>query len=690
MTAPDAHHSARGRPVSEAARLKRRSLLFKGATGLALAGVAGELGFRLWESQSHPLTTLRDSVGASVHMQIVAHPDDCLYFINPRVAQYISQGFGLVTVVLTAGESNGFNGHGDEKGSVPDFPAYVASRNVGLRRAYAYMATGDAAHPWDREVIELHSGQNVELCTLRDNPGVQLVFCSLWTNIGRLVEDRVRLIELWEGRQERMQVLPPADSRLQHGPTVTRTMMTDTLLELLDHYRPISVNTLDVDPDRSPVEVGAAQPGFSDHIDHTATALFAWGALSKWSGETKAQTWRGYYNRHWSSNLAGFDREVKGDALDLYAWRDRKDCGHSVGCGDRVVKEDGVGYSYGPSTHPRYSNNIVVLADSSGADCYVVHGNRLRCTSKNGEAEADSPELLPALATAGDRVFGIELGLRYERERQQRNVVEFDTVTGQWRDLGNPAPNGDPARQIGVPSVASSGDEILLAARHHDGGLVTRRFNGIEWLPWQAVPSSYLHQSPTVAVDHDGEFHVFAHHYHGVKRLIDPGGSSPRWENLHLPHPTEVDPYTPSSPFAVSFGPEGETVLVSRVPDGSDLALHRETDQGWTVYLLANEGGILPPSVASAPDGQLAVLTDSTDGRPVSTIVDLEALEDEELVRLRPHGEQILAGMPYVRWSEGTFTATALAADGEIYTISSDTERSQFPDTWQRVGGEPG
>ncbi|WP_243087716.1 PIG-L family deacetylase [Streptomyces sp. 891-h] len=56
-----------------------------------------------WAGAGRPVRT------AESVLQIVAHPDDDLYFVNPETAQSLRSGRPLTTVYLTSGESDGVN-----------------------------------------------------------------------------------------------------------------------------------------------------------------------------------------------------------------------------------------------------------------------------------------------------------------------------------------------------------------------------------------------------------------------------------------------------------------------------------------------------------------------------------------------------------------------------------------------------
>ncbi|MFJ7157370.1 PIG-L family deacetylase [Streptomyces sp. NPDC101118] len=57
--------------------------------------------------------------GTGTVLQVVAHPDDDLYFMNPDIERSIGAGHALTTVFLTAGESDGINGQAGETGRPP-------------------------------------------------------------------------------------------------------------------------------------------------------------------------------------------------------------------------------------------------------------------------------------------------------------------------------------------------------------------------------------------------------------------------------------------------------------------------------------------------------------------------------------------------------------------------------------------
>lgn len=86
-----------------------------------------------------PEAAVRPSVTEGSALQVVAHPDDDLFFMNPDVSRSIAAGIEVTTVYLTSGEADGRNeahGSGLEDTAVPaDRAAYAEARQNGIRGA---------------------------------------------------------------------------------------------------------------------------------------------------------------------------------------------------------------------------------------------------------------------------------------------------------------------------------------------------------------------------------------------------------------------------------------------------------------------------------------------------------------------------------------------------------------------------
>jgi len=675
--------------------LRRRDLLVGGLAGLAVTAAAAESVWSLREAAAGGDFPAPSTAGP-VHMNIVAHPDDCLYFVNPRVARVLRDGAGICTVVLTAGEADGRNTW--DEAAPADFPGYTAARDNGLRRAYALMALGDPDAPWDRYLAALDSGQDVELCVLRDKPEVHVVFCSLWTNLGRITGDFTRLLALWEGRLDAAAVLPPADSPLtahfgSAAATVDRATVQATLLELLERYRPVVVNTLDPDPD--PVvgeKFGAEQSGYSDHIDHTAAALFAWEAVAAWGGALAVESWRGYYNRRWPGNLGPSDLEAKGDAIDTYAWADGvdgADCASPSGCGDRLISGPGAGTTYGHATHPRYTAALTAAEIDGLIRPVAVRGMRIQALGEDGWEDLGGPDALPSLVRAGTKLYATSTHLPYDPAAHERDVHCLDLGTGQWQSLGNPAGPGPAARTVGQVAAADDGRTALVCVRHPAGGLAARtRPEGGRWGEWTRLAGPAVHEAPA-ALGADGAFTIVAATPDNVAAWEGDGAT---WSShmLDLPGPGGRI-FVPASAVTAAQAPDGRIVIGSRAAGTSDVVLHFGRGEEWTAVLVPLEGGVLAPALAIGPDGVLAVACDDGTGAPAVLVLDLADLgggagEFALLSRPWSRGDVTVVKRPAAAFgSDGALRLWAVAADGEVWTAAAEPGEEP-PTAWEPAG----
>ncbi|MFG3338484.1 PIG-L family deacetylase [Glycomyces sp. NPDC048151] len=668
--------------------LRRRDLLVGGVAGLAVTAAAAESAWSLREAASADRIPepVRDG---PIHMQIVAHPDDCLYFINPRVARVLDDGAGLCTVVLTAGEADGRNAW--EADAPADFAGYAAARDNGLRRAYAHLALGDPDAPWDCHLAALASGQDVELCVLRDKPQVHLIFCSLWTNLGRITGEFTRLLALWEGRLDDALVLPPTGSPLAAESTVDRATVQATLVELLERYRPAAVNTLDPDPDPITGErLGAEQRGYSDHIDHTAAALFAWEAVRAWGGARTVESWRGYYNRRWPGNLGGTDLDRKGRALDVYSWNDGADCGHPVGCGDRLIAGPGAGTTYGHATHPRYTAAVGAAEVDGLIRPVTVRDNTVKVLGDDGWEDLGGPDTLPSLDLAGTKVYAISAEHTHDPATHVRDVHCYDLASGQWQLLGNPAGHGPGSRVVGQVAAADDGHTSLACVRHPDGGLAVRvRSEGGAWAAWTRLDGPAVHDAPA-ALAADGTFHIIAATPDNVA-VWEGDGTEWATRMLDLPGPDDGLPFVPASAVTAVQAPDGRIVLASRVAGCSDVALHFGRGEAWTGVRVPLEGGVLAPALALGPEGALAVACDDGTGAPAVLVLELADLESAGpggfglLSRPWTRGDVTVVKRPAAAFgSDGALRLWAVGDDGELWTAEMEPG-GEPPAGWERA-----
>ncbi|GGP91488.1 hypothetical protein GCM10010249_06890 [Streptomyces roseolilacinus] len=542
-------------------------------------------------------------------MQIMAHPDDDLYFMNPDCQRMVDAGVPLVCVYVTAGEHTGKNhvpGRTDE--TVADKAAYSSARHQGLRQAYAQMIGLDRFTPWQKGVATLRGDRQAEIDTLtHGNRRVELVFLNLPMHAPRRW---MAIPSLWEDRALGLRTVVATDSPVRRASDYDYDGLIDVLVGLMERYRPTVVHTLDPDPDiqhsdEATRRKDSEQPGYSDHGDHTAVASFSWAAMVRWVAEATADggaipgfvttSFRGYYNRHWPKNLPEPVLREKAAHLVPYGGDPSWQCGNDAGCGDYMVggsrpltnKKGWV-----RATHHRYPGPGPVV--TTGPDGRLsVHGVLGLRAVRWRETEAGSGQwgepddlgggpLAPGLGGATlldgrQLLFGLRfaaLGGHGGANKREIAVLEQRSPGGPflaWSGLGNPERDDDRGRRIGVPvAVTATDGRVHLFVRNADKGVSSRvREADGTWGPWRDLGGGEVQDGLSAAVDGRGRVHLFAagrervHHWAqgapGEPVAFRPGGALP----------------APGGPVGVAAAPDGGLALYYRRPAAPELVAVR-------------------------------------------------------------------------------------------------------------------
>ncbi|MGW8351047.1 PIG-L family deacetylase [Streptomyces wedmorensis] len=344
---------------------------------------------------------VRAPQAATSVMQIVAHPDDDLFFMNPDVSQSLRSGSPLTSVYLTAGESDGVNARpGDAAGAEPDKAGYAEARQNGIRAAYAEMATGSRTGTWDRTSIPTAGGAAAEMDTLRTKPQIKLVWLQL-REAGSISGDRPQSLNgLWHDRIHALDSQRATGTPVAADFTYTKDQVVATLTGLLDRFRPTFVRMQDPTPGTwretkhgaetnhqagteagagSATKAGAGSGSGSgtnhgsetnhqvateagagsatkagsgagagavklrDHQDHLYGARFVQAALARYADmpghpHVGVQNYLGYPTSTLPHTLDPETAGAKLRTLKTYAWTDGvNDCGTVAGCGDLKV-----------------------------------------------------------------------------------------------------------------------------------------------------------------------------------------------------------------------------------------------------------------------------------------------------------------------------------------------------------------
>ncbi|MFE4259959.1 PIG-L family deacetylase [Streptomyces sp. NPDC056883] len=489
-------------------------------------------------------------------LQIVAHPDDDLYFMNPDLRYSIAAGHPVTSVYLTSGEADGINaGEAQVAATPPDKPAYAEARQNGIRAAYAKMATGDRDSPWRRTVVPTAGGGHAEVDVLTAKPQVNLVWLQL-REAGNVWADRPDSLHgLWDGKVPRLESMLASGSPVKQQFTYTKDQVVRTLVGFLKQYGPTTVRSQDPTPGRFP-----DSKHYTDHQDHFYGARFVQVALGAYAKEVKdrphfsVQNYLGYFNGSLPSALDPDEAKSKLDILDTYAWTDRTNhCGSAAGCGDLKVADHPAGNRWTSSiNYARGTATSWLTSDKEhGLWAFKVLDGQLALWRRDGLLGGWSgPRLLPGadgtvmdqgistvtLADGRIAAFGTRTSFGAKPADYRREVVytvqrapgsqEF----GEWTVLGTPETADENwTSDISAPAVAVDGSG-QLAVYVRDGAYTLRgrvQSPTGAWGPWEQYGGSDLHGSPAAATDAGGRRIVLAATTKSVLGWAQPKAGAP-------------------------------------------------------------------------------------------------------------------------------------------------------------------
>ncbi|MGI8306726.1 PIG-L family deacetylase [Saccharopolyspora hattusasensis] len=409
------------------------------------------------------------------HLQVVAHPDDDILFMNPDLAISIRSGATVTTVFLTAGESD-----------VRPAGRYAARRQAGARAAFAAMA--GAPDVWDRAGLPLPGGRQAEVQTLRDRPTVRLVFLNLPDdNDPHTAGGRHALTRLWHDAATRVEALRPDGSVLAGSSIHDRASVIDALGELYRRFAPTIVRTHDPEPDPR------YQPQWGphhNHPDHVMTARFAELAMRS-AGSAHLIHYRDYNVADAPPNLPAEIVAGKREIFARYAAHDAE-----VSMGEPYA-------TWLRSMRHRWPwNTNWATTGRDGEPVYVyVRGGKLLRGNGSRESVVDTGGFVPRAGSPG--FAGPDTLVVQDRT----GAIFLKSGPDRWQDLGSP-PTDAPLGQVGPPAaVAAPGGRVLVAVRNARGG-VSVRF--ADQAAWTDLGGTGVDDAVSVLLAGTGEAHVFA------------------------------------------------------------------------------------------------------------------------------------------------------------------------------------
>jgi LmbE family N-acetylglucosaminyl deacetylase len=590
-------------------------------------------------------------------MQVLAHPDDDLYFMNPDTQYAMAAGAPLVCVYVTAGEADGVNKIPGRPHPPADKAAYSSARHQGLRQSYAAQLGLPVFTRWKESALSLPGGHRAELNTLEhQGRRVELVHLDLAMHTPFR---HMGVPALWRQTGLRLATVVADGSPVRHVRSYDHDDLLDVLVGLFEHYRPTLVHTLDPDPDiqlsdRITRIRDSEQPGYSDHADHTAVASFTWAALARWARtagpdgppEFATVAYRGYYNHHWPDNLPPAVLNAKAAHLVPYGGSPEWNCGNPAGCGDYNVGGDRPLRNrkhWVRSTHYRHPGPRLALTEASDGrlTAYGVLGMRAVRWREGTDGTFGEPAdlgggpLAPALGSAVlDDGRLLLLALRFASvvglggpDTREIVLLEQRAPGGDfkaWTGLGNPeGADADRGRRIGVPVAVTAPDgRVHLFVRNADQGISTRvRETDGAWSPWRDLGGGQVQDGLTAVVGADGEVHVYApgrdavHHWTpqgpspvpGLRGgpVVPAGAIAVADGHLYYRPPASPTLLAPTG-AAVSFPGYGPVTaagshLLGRALDGRLRLVHRTTGKHATSTTDSLDGFVLHHSPHRGP-----------------------------------------------------------------------------------------
>jgi LmbE family N-acetylglucosaminyl deacetylase len=201
-----------------------------------------------------PLDAVTQALEDGCVMQVVAHQDDDLIFMNPDLLGDIRAGRCIRTVFITAGDAGSTEARGD---------TYWRAREAGARAAYATMAgvpddwtSSDAGIPGHPITVQALQGTNIELLFMRLPDGCQQhVGCS-----GEFDHQSIEL--LWTGAI-------PTCPTVDHSSSYTRGELISVLRQLMIRFSPTRLRLQNY---VNPILADG------DHPDHHSAGYFGYEA----------------------------------------------------------------------------------------------------------------------------------------------------------------------------------------------------------------------------------------------------------------------------------------------------------------------------------------------------------------------------------------------------------------------------
>ena len=244
-------------------------------------------------------------------MNIVAHQDDDILFMNPDIMHDIQMGYCVRTVYVTAGDDGGGK-------------FYWLSREQGSEAAYAAML--GVPDIWVQRTVELSVHEYVIVANIRGNTKISLIFMNLpdgnLQGQGFSASNHESLAKLESGR---INTLHTVDGQSYYS----STQLTDALDDLIDIYQTSLIRTL----------ASYISLKFPDHSDHVSVGWYVKQAYKQYESQQYAnrvviplEFYIGYPIHALPANVSGAQLSQKEMIFLTYAKYDSHVCQTQQSC----------------------------------------------------------------------------------------------------------------------------------------------------------------------------------------------------------------------------------------------------------------------------------------------------------------------------------------------------------------------
>lgn len=238
-------------------------------------------------------------------LQVVAHPDDDLLFMNPDTQRTIGGGDCVTTIYLTSGDL----GQGKN---------YADGREHGIEAAYGAML-GSVSPNWREDSLQL--GSLVVRRIISENSQVQLIFL-------RLQDGNVNGLGFGNSESSSLKLVMSDGgviSQYLGGETYNKAQLENVLAAFMSALRPREVRG----------QMTAVKDQSGDHSDHGASGVLTAQSAQIYSryflsSPVKASYYSGYPIRYLPANLTSDEQVAKQTIFAAYAMYDSEICPNQV------------------------------------------------------------------------------------------------------------------------------------------------------------------------------------------------------------------------------------------------------------------------------------------------------------------------------------------------------------------------